>query len=74
MGHCTTLHSTVTAPVLYPQIAWIILGFLQYLALTHGAYIWLRTYSSSVSSEAVVQSVVCAEFFPLLIKFRIVEL
>jgi hypothetical protein len=52
----------------------IALGLLQYLALTHGAQIWqtyhgwLRTYSSSVPSEAVVQSVIRAECFSLASK------
>ena len=53
----------------FVNLAAMALGLLQYLALTHGAQIWqsyhgwLRTYSSSVPSEAVVQSVVRAEFF-----------
>ena len=53
----------------FVNLAGIALGLLQYLALTHGAQIWqsyhgwLRTYSSSVPSEAVVQSVIRAEFF-----------
>jgi hypothetical protein len=55
----------------FVNLAGIALGLLQYLALTHGSQIWqsyhgwLRTYSSSVPSEAVVQSVVRAEFFSL---------
>jgi hypothetical protein len=53
----------------FVNLAAIALGLLQYLALTQGTQIWqsyhgwLRTYSSSVPSEAVVQSVVRAEFF-----------
>ena len=53
----------------FVNLAGIALGLLQYLALTHGAQIWasyhgwLRTYSSPVPSEAVVQSVIRAEFF-----------
>ena len=55
----------------FVNLAAMALGLLQYLALTHGTPIWhhyqgwLRTYSSSVPSEAVVQSVVRAEFFSL---------
>ncbi len=58
----------------FVHLAGMVLGLLQYLALTHGAQIWqtycgwLRTYSSSVPSEAVVQSVVRAEFFSLASK------
>jgi hypothetical protein len=58
----------------FVNLAGMVLGLLQYLALTHGAQIWqtycgwLRTYSSSVPSEAVVQSVVRAEFFSLASK------
>ncbi len=53
------------------NLAGIALGLLQYLALTQGAHIWqsyhgwLRTYSSSVPSEAVVQNVMRTEFFSL---------
>lgn len=53
------------------NLAAIALGLLQYLALTQGSEIWksyhgwMRTYSSSVPSEAVVQNVVRAEFFSL---------
>jgi hypothetical protein len=55
----------------FVNLAGIALGLLQYLALNHGAQIWqsyhgwLRTYSSSVPSEAVVQNVVRTEFFSL---------
>lgn len=55
----------------FVNLAGIALGLLQYLALSHGAQIWqhyhgwLRTYSSSVPSEAVVQNVVRTEFFSL---------
>jgi hypothetical protein len=55
----------------FVNLAAMALGLLQYLALTHGSQIWqsyhgwLRTYSSSVPSEAMVQSVVRAEFFSL---------
>jgi hypothetical protein len=58
----------------FVNLAGIALGLLQYLALTHGAqswqtsHGWLRTYSSSVPSEAVVQRVVRAEFFSLASK------
>ena len=55
----------------FVNLAAMALGLLQYLALTRGSQIWqsyhgwLRTYSSSVPSEAMVQSVVRAEFFSL---------
>ena len=58
----------------FVNLAGMALGLLQYLALTHGAQIWqtycgwLRTYSSSLPSEAVAQSVVRAEFFSLASK------
>src|ERR671915_496152 len=55
----------------FVNLAGMALGLLQYLALMHGSQIWqcyhgwLRTYSSSVPSEAMVQSVVRTEFFSL---------
>jgi hypothetical protein len=58
----------------FVNLAGIALGLLPYLALTQGAqswptyHGWLRTYSSSVPSEAVVQSVGRAEFFALASK------
>jgi hypothetical protein len=60
----------------FVNLAGIALGLLQYLALTRGAQIWqsyhgwLRTSSSSVPSEAVVQSVMRAEFFAVSGKVR----
>jgi hypothetical protein len=60
----------------FVNLAGIALGLLQYLALTRGAQIWqsyhgwLRTYSSSVPSEAVVQSGMRAEFFAVSGKVR----
>lgn len=65
------LVQTLDAIERFVNLAAIALGLLQYLALTQGAQIWksyhgwMRTYSSSVPSEAVVQSVVRAEFFSL---------
>lgn len=53
----------------FVNIAGITLGLLQYLALTRAAQIWdsyhgwLRTRSSEIPSEAVVQSVIQTEFF-----------
>ena len=65
------LAQTLDAIERFVNLAAMALGLLQYLALTQGAQIWnsyhgwMRTYSSSVPSEAVVQSVVRAEFFSL---------
>ena len=53
----------------FVNIAGITLGLLQYLALTRAAEIWnsyhgwLRTRSSEIPSEAVVQSVIQTEYF-----------
>jgi len=53
----------------FVNIAGIALGLLQYLALTHADEIWnsytgwLRTRSSEIPSEAVVQSSLQTEFF-----------
>ncbi|MCP4052941.1 MAG: hypothetical protein GY739_07730, partial [Mesoflavibacter sp.] len=53
----------------FVNIAGIALGILQYLALTHADEIWnsytgwLRTRSSEIPSEAVVQSSIQTEFF-----------
>jgi len=53
----------------FVNIAGIALGLLQYLALTHADEIWnsytgwLRTRSSEIPSEAVVQSIIQTEFF-----------
>jgi len=63
------LAATVLAIERHVNLAAISLGLLQYLALTRPAQIWrhytgwLRTRSSEYPSEAVVQSVVRAEFF-----------
>jgi hypothetical protein len=49
------------------------MGMLQYIALTHTVTIWrnyqgwLRTYSSAVPSEEVVQKVVQTEFYSSVI-------
>ncbi len=59
----------VTAIERFVNIAGITLGLLQYLALTHASKIWgsyhgwLRTRSSEIPSEAVVQSVIQTEYF-----------
>ena len=53
----------------FVNIAGIALGLLQYQALTHADEIWnsytgwLRTRSSVIPSEAVVQSIIQTEFF-----------
>jgi len=53
----------------FVNIAGITLGLLQYLALTRADEIWgsyhgwLRTRSSEIPSEAVVQSVIQTEYF-----------
>ena len=68
------LSRTLDAIERFVNLAGMALGLLQYLALTQGAQIWqhyhgwLRTYSSSVPSEAVVQNVMRAEFFSLVDK------
>jgi hypothetical protein len=68
---CQQLAQTLDTMERFVNLAGIALGLLQYLALTHGAQIWqsyygwLRTYSSSVPSEAVVQNVIRTEFFAL---------
>ena len=51
------------------NLAGIALGILQYLALTQASMIWtgysgwMRTYSSEIPSEAVVQNVIQIQFF-----------
>jgi hypothetical protein len=56
----------------FVNLASIALGLLQSLSLTQAAAIgkiypgWLRTYSSAVPSESLVQAVVRAEFFSSL--------
>lgn len=60
---------TVEAIERFVNVAGIALGMLQYLAFTYAAEIWqhyhgwLRTYSSEIPSEGVVQNVIRAEFF-----------
>lgn len=60
---------TVEAIERFVNLAAIAFGLLGYLALTHATEIWenysgwLRTSSSSIPSEGVVQSVIQAEFF-----------
>jgi hypothetical protein len=63
---------TVEAIERFVNLAGLALGVLQYLSLTQAAAIWkgysgwLRTYSSEVPSENIVQAVVRAEFFSSL--------
>lgn len=63
------LREVVEAIERFVNIAGISLGLLQYLALTHADEIWnsytgwLRTHSSEIPSEAVVQSSIQTEFF-----------
>jgi hypothetical protein len=63
------MRAAITAIEAFVNLAAITLGLLQYLSLTRGAKIWesyqgwLRTYSSDLPSEGVVQSVLQAEFF-----------
>jgi len=60
---------TVEAIERFVNLAGIAFGLLQYLALTHTSEIWenyagwLRSSSSKIPSEGVVQSVIQAEFF-----------
>jgi hypothetical protein len=60
---------TVCAIERFVNLAGVALGLLQYLSLTKPADIWshyegwLRTQSSEIPSEAVVQNVLRAEFF-----------
>jgi len=60
---------TVEAVERFVNLAGIAFGLLQYLALTHSSEIWekyagwIRTFSSDIPSEGVVQSVIQAEFF-----------
>jgi hypothetical protein len=60
---------TVEAIERFVNMAAIALGILQYLSLTCATEIWqqyhgwLRTYSSELPSEGVVQNVIRAEFF-----------
>jgi hypothetical protein len=63
------IRRTVEAIERHVNLAGIALGLLQHLALTQAARVWsgyhgwLRTYSSEVPSEGVVQGVIRAEFF-----------
>jgi hypothetical protein len=63
------MRAAVRAIEAFVNLAAITLGLLHYLSLTRGAKIWesyqgwLRTYSSDLPSEGVVQSVLQAEFF-----------
>ena len=63
------MRAAVRAIEAFVNLAAITLGLLQYLSLSRGAKIWdsyqgwLRTYSSDLPSEGVVQSVLQAEFF-----------
>jgi hypothetical protein len=63
------LNQTLGAIERHVNLAAIALGLLQYLAISRADQIWksyegwLRTYSCDIPSEAVVQSVVRAEFF-----------
>ena len=63
---------TVEAIERFVNLAGIAFGLLQYLALTCASEIWekyagwLRTSSSTIPSEGVVQSVIQAEFFSSL--------
>jgi hypothetical protein len=66
------LDRTVEAIERFVNLASIALGLLQYLALTYASEIWkhyhgwLRTYSSEIPSERIVQSVIQTEFFSSL--------
>ena len=57
----------------FVNLAGMAMGMLQYIALTHTVTIWrnyqgwLRTYSSAVPSEEVVQKVVQTEFYSSVI-------
>ena len=63
------IRPTLQAIERHVNLAGIALGLLQYLALTQAEKVWsgylgwLRTYSSDVPSEGVVQNVIRAEFF-----------
>lgn len=63
------IRRTVEAIERYVNLGGIALGLLQYFALTRAPEVWkgylgwLRTYSSNIPSEAVVQGVIRAEFF-----------
>jgi len=63
---------TVEAIERFVNLAGIAFGLLEYLALTHASEIWekyagwLRTSSSGIPSEGVVQNVIQAEFFSSL--------
>jgi hypothetical protein len=63
---------TVEAIERFVNLAGIAFGLLGYLALNHASEIWeqyagwLRTSSSTIPSEGVVQSVIQAEFFSSL--------
>ncbi|MGD9503845.1 MAG: hypothetical protein AB7W37_02955 [Syntrophobacteraceae bacterium] len=63
------MRAAVRAIEAFVNLAPISLGLLQYISLTRSAKIWesrqgwLRTCSSDLPSEGVVQSVLHAEFF-----------
>lgn len=63
------LEATTEAIERFVNLAGIALGVLQYLALTCATEIWsshqgwLRTYSSKIPSEGIVQNVIRGEFF-----------
>ncbi len=63
------IRRTVQAIERHLNLAAIALGLLQHLALTQAAKVWsgyhgwLRTYSSALPSEGVVQNAIRAEFF-----------
>jgi len=63
------IRRTVQAIERHVNLAGIALGLLQHLALTQatkvwsGYHGWLRTYSSEVPSEGVVQNAIRAELF-----------
>ena len=67
--HLNKVKRTVEANERFVNLAGIAMGILQYIALTHSATIWqnyqgwLRTCSSTVPSEEVVQHVVRTEFY-----------
>jgi len=69
----------------FVNLAGIALGLLQYIALTQASKVWtgyhgwLRTYSSKIPSEAVVQNVIQTEFFaaawkvPFCLTLRVIQ-
>ena len=68
---CEKMLSTLRAIESFVNFAGIVTGILQYLALTYHQQIWrlhegsswLRTYSSEIPSEEVVQRVIQCHFF-----------